>query len=135
MKSQLRRALVVDDSRAMRLILGRALSNFGFDVIEAGDGREALEMLARNPVDVAMVDWNMPIMDGFALVNAIRRQPLFAYIRLVMVTSVADLGHIDRALMAGADDFVVKPFSPQLLHDKLLMLGFFPKDAPLGRAS
>jgi two-component system, chemotaxis family, chemotaxis protein CheY len=120
-------ALVVDDSRAMRLIVGRAITKFGFDVLEAADGRQALEVLARNPCDLVLVDCNMPVMDGFALVDALRRQPLFAYIRIVMITATADLAHIDEALAAGADDFIMKPFTTQALHDKLQLLGLFPK--------
>ena len=84
-------AIVVDDSRAMRMLMGRLLKDIGFDVDEAGDGSEALgrlrERLSADPVQLALVDWNMPEMSGIELVEAVRSDPAFSSLRIVMVTT------------------------------------------------
>lgn len=118
------RALVVDDSRAMRLILGRVLRERGCDVVEAGDGQEALVALSTGEVpDVALVDWNMPVMNGLELVQAVRRDPALQGMRLVMVTTESESSQVIRALEAGADEYLFKPFTPDAVVDKLAMLG------------
>ena len=118
------RALVVDDSRAMRLILGRVLRERGCDVVEAEDGRAALSVLTAGEVpDVALVDWNMPVMNGLELVEAVRREPAYRSMRLVMVTTESESSQVIRALEAGADEYLFKPFTPDAVVDKLAMLG------------
>ena len=117
-------ALVVDDSRAMRLILGRVLRERGCTVTEAADGREALAALVAGPLpDVALVDWNMPVMNGLELVEAVRRDPAYQGMRLVMVTTESESSQVIRALEAGADEYLFKPFTPDAVVDKLAMLG------------
>lgn len=118
------RALVVDDSRAMRLILGRTLRDRGCEVLEAGDGREALDVLAQcaRP-DVLLVDWNMPVMNGLELVQEVRRQPAYQGVRIVMVTTESETSHVVQALEAGADEYLFKPFTPDAVADKLALLG------------
>lgn len=121
------RALVIDDSRTMRTILRRALTGLGFEVTEAGDGVEALARLAEvGAVDVALVDWNMPNMNGYELVKAVRANAAYADVKLVMVTTESDLQHIQSALAAGANEYVMKPFTPDMLLDKLSMIGVAP---------
>jgi two-component system, chemotaxis family, chemotaxis protein CheY len=119
------RALVVDDSRAMRSILTRILNNAGFDdVIHAADGQEALAALKDQPLpDIALVDWNMPVMDGLAFVTACRATPAYRGITLMMVTTESEQGQIVRALAAGAHEYVIKPFTPDAIVDKLALLG------------
>ena len=118
------RALVVDDSRAMRLILARVLREHGCEVLEAGDGRQALEVLASQPLpDVALVDWNMPVMNGLELVEAVRRDPRLQSVRLVMVTTENESTQVVRALEAGAEEYLFKPFTSEAVVDKLAMLG------------
>ena len=118
------RALVVDDSRTMRTIIGRILKQLEFDVVEAGDGREALSRLAEvGAVDLAVVDWNMPNMNGYELVCAVRADEAYRRVRLIMCTTEADVAHVQRALEAGADEFVMKPFTPEILNQKLARLG------------
>ena len=96
------RALVIDDSKAMRMILKRELVALGFEVFEAGDGQEALSRLAElGPVDVVLVDWTMPGMDGMSFVHAVRADPAYEEMRVVMVTSEGDPAQIFHALMAG----------------------------------
>jgi two-component system chemotaxis response regulator CheY len=118
------RALVVDDSRAMRLILGRVLRDRGYDVSEAGDGREALDVLVAGPLpDVVLVDWNMPVMNGLELVQALRQDATYAGVRIVMVTTESEATHVMQAIEAGADEYLFKPFTPEAVADKLGMLG------------
>jgi two-component system chemotaxis response regulator CheY len=118
------RALVVDDSRAMRLILGRVLRERGYDVSEAGDGREALDVLGAGLLpDVVLVDWNMPVMNGLELVQALRQDAAYAGVRIVMVTTESESTHVMQAIEAGADEYLFKPFTPEAVADKLGMLG------------
>ena len=118
------RALIVDDSRTMRVILGRILRELEFEVDEAPDGREALALLAtKSQPDVALVDWNMPEMNGFELVQAVRANRAFDNIRLMMVTTETELAHVAKALEAGADEYVMKPFTKDAIRDKLALLG------------
>jgi len=117
-------ALIVDDSRAMRTILKRTLIELGFDVHEAGDGAEAMAQLERlGSVDVVLVDWNMPVMDGLTFVKQVRSQPMYERMRLVMVTSESEPQRILRALMAGADEYATKPITADGLADKLDLVG------------
>ncbi len=116
-------ALVIDDSRAMRTILTRILNGLGFDVAQAADGVEALAQLRRQLPAVALVDWNMPNMNGLELVLAIRRQKAYGAVKLMMVTTESELHQIARALAAGADEYVTKPFTPDVIAEKLELLG------------
>jgi two-component system, chemotaxis family, chemotaxis protein CheY len=116
-------ALVIDDSRAVRLIIGRILRDVGIDVVEAGNGREALERMAENPdVELVLVDWNMPVMDGLAYVRAVRSQREHDAVRIMMVTSEAEQEQVCRALDAGANEYLMKPFSKEVLIAKLSLL-------------
>ena len=120
-----RRAIVVDDSRAMRAILRRALEEQGFQVFDAGHGKEALEQLARIRVpDLALIDWNMPQMNGIELIAKLRRDRAYDAMRLVMVTSETEPAQIERALAEGANAYIMKPFSSDVLQEKLVRLGF-----------
>ncbi|MDB5307097.1 MAG: response regulator containing a CheY-like receiver domain and a domain [Gemmataceae bacterium] len=120
-------ALVVDDSRVTRRVMGQILTGLGFSVAEAGDGREALARLAElGPVDLAVVDWNMPVMDGPDLVRAVRGDPALDRVRVMMVTTESDAATIAEALGAGADEFVMKPFTPDVIRENLQLLGIEP---------
>jgi len=118
------RALVVDDSRAMRMILARVLRENGFEVLEAGDGQEALAVLAGAELpDVALVDWNMPVMNGLDFVEAVRREPAYEAMHLLMVTTESEATQVVRAIEAGAEEYLFKPFTPEAVLDKLAMVG------------
>lgn len=118
------RALVLDDSRAMRLIVGRILRGEGWEVVEASDGREGLDVLAAGPLpDVALVDWNMPVMNGLEFVQAVRRDPALRALTVLMVTTESEQSQVLTALEAGAQEYVFKPFTPEALIGKLSMLG------------
>ena len=117
-------ALVLDDSRAMRMILRRILVDCGFDVVEAGDGAEGLAVVDRGPVpDIALIDWNMPVMDGLQFVTSVRARPELRQMTLMMVTTESEHGQIVRALAAGAHEYVIKPFTADAIMDKLSLLG------------
>jgi two-component system chemotaxis response regulator CheY len=118
------RALVLDDSRAMRMVLVRILKAKGWEVVEAGDGQEGLDVLAGGPSpDLALIDWNMPVMNGLDFIRAVRKDPMYVDMTLVMVTTESEHGQVVRALAAGAHEYVFKPFTPEALLGKLSMLG------------
>lgn len=120
----MKKALVIDDSRTMRMILKKQLKNLGFGVREAGNGLEALESLESDGTpDVCLVDWNMPQMNGLEFLRAVRAQPKFQGLRIMMVTSETELERMLLALEAGADEYVMKPFTEETIHDKLALLG------------
>ncbi len=117
-------ALVVDDSRAMRMILSRIMRELGFETYEAENGQEALELLQQvGSIDLALVDWNMPVMNGLEFILAVRSNPRYADTRILMVTSETDLGNVTEALAAGADEYAMKPFDRSMIMDKLELVG------------
>jgi two-component system chemotaxis response regulator CheY len=121
------RALIVDDSRAIRTIIRGILKPLGFDTIEAGHGREALERLREGgTVDLALIDWNMPEMNGYELVKALRADAANDATRLMMITTETDIADVVRALEAGANEYLMKPFTKELVMEKLALLGLGP---------
>ena len=122
------RALVIDDSRAMRLILARIARQLGFDVVEAGNGQEALDRLEELDTvpELALIDWNMPEMNGLEFVVEVRKRPEWRNITLVMVTTESEHGQIVKALASGAHEYVIKPFTKDGMLDKLALLGLVP---------
>ena len=118
-------ALVIDDSSTMRLILKRFLAKMGFHVVEAANGREALERLREmGQTDLVLVDWNMPEMNGVDFVRSVRADRSFDNLPLVMVTTNTELEHVAEALEAGANEYVMKPFTMDVIREKLGLLGF-----------
>lgn len=118
------RALVIDDSRVMRKIVAGTLSRLGFETIEAEDGRKALDVLeAGTEVQLACIDWNMPVMNGLDFVSAVRANRALRDVTLMMVTTESEHGQIVRALAAGAHEYVIKPFTPDAIRAKLQLLG------------
>ena len=119
------RAMVIDDSRAMRAILRSALVKEGFEVIaEVANGKQALEALrASDKLDLVLVDWNMPEMSGIEIIGIVRAERSFSLTKLMMVTTETEPSHIRRALDAGADEYIMKPFTRDALQTKLTLLG------------
>jgi two-component system chemotaxis response regulator CheY len=107
------------------MILRRILTEIGFDVCEAGNGREALQVIEANKATVTLVlaDWNMPEMNGFELLEQLRRDPMLASLKIVMVTTEAEISQMASALQAGANEYVMKPFTKEILRQKLEMIG------------
>lgn len=118
-------ALIIDDSRAMRRVLRRIVQPLGFSILEAEHGQDGLDQLAHhnNAVDLILVDWNMPVMDGLQFVKALRADKTIPRINVVMVTTETEPAQMARALMAGVDEFVMKPFTPEILMGKLQLIG------------
>jgi two-component system, chemotaxis family, chemotaxis protein CheY len=120
------RALVVDDSRVMRSILRRILEGYGFEVTEAITGSDGLVKLrAMSTPDVALVDWNMPELTGIEFVEQVREDVAYDSMAIMMVTTETELTQMERALAAGANEYLMKPFSAEALKDKLALLGFY----------
>jgi two-component system chemotaxis response regulator CheY len=121
----LAKALVVDDSRAVRLILSRILRELGFDVCEAGNGREALEIIAagKSAFSLVLADWNMPEVNGLELLKEVRRDPALASLVIIMVTTETEIEQMSAALEAGANEYVMKPFTKDILAQKLELAG------------
>ena len=122
------RALVVDDSRAMRMILSKTLTESGFEVMQADNGREALEIMDREgpAIGLVLLDWNMPEVTGIEVVEQLRSQKTYNTVRLVMVTTETEIEQMARALEAGADEYVMKPFTRDAVEDKLRLIGAIP---------
>ena len=120
-------ALVIDDSRAIRMILKQILQELGFEVAEAGNGREALERLKQTgKTELALVDWNMPEMNGFEFVCAVRADHTYDDLQLMMVTTESEMSQMVKALEAGANEYVMKPFTKDVIREKLTILGVVP---------
>lgn len=121
------KALVIDDSKSMRMILGQILKELGFEIFEAGNGREALERLkAIGVVNLALVDWNMPEMNGLEFVKAVRADATYKEMRMMMVTTETEMENVMKALEAGANEYVMKPFTKDIIIEKLKILGCHP---------
>lgn len=117
-------ALIVDDSRAMRRILRGIVTQLGFDVIEASNGAEGYDKLTANEdIELVLVDWNMPVMNGIELVKKVRSEPRYETLKMVMVTTETEPQQMARAIMAGVDEFVMKPFTSDILIDKFKLIG------------
>jgi two-component system chemotaxis response regulator CheY len=121
------KALVVDDSRAMRLILARALEPLGFAVCEAVDGEDALKQVRAGLVPaLVLVDWNMPNVSGIEVVRALADHPARSAMRVVMVTTETEVDRVVEALGIGADEYLMKPFTKEAVAEKLGVLGLVP---------
>ena len=120
------RALIVDDSRFIRDYIRQQMEYLGWVCEEAQDGGAALKILRGSEAgfEAMLVDVNMPVMDGLECVKHLRDEGLAPAMKVMMVTTEADNSFIRRALEYGADEFLMKPFSPQSLREKLLLMGF-----------
>jgi len=121
------KALVVDDSRSMRAILSKQLRDLGFQVTEAPGGVEALRLLhEQGPVELVLLDWNMPEMDGREVLTLIRSEPAYKEMRVMMVTTESEMSQVSVALESGANEYLMKPFDRDSLLEKLVLLGLDP---------
>jgi two-component system chemotaxis response regulator CheY len=117
------RALIVDDSRFVRSVLRGMLQGKGIECEEAADGQAGIDQLNSGfSFDLALVDWNMPVMNGFEMLVQLRAQG-FSAMKVMMVTTEAENDFIMRALDAGADEYLMKPFDEEALTEKLAMMG------------
>jgi two-component system chemotaxis response regulator CheY len=119
------RALVVDDSSVMRKIVERSLRQAGLDplaVLEAGNGVEGLDQLKTQQVDLILTDINMPLMDGLEFLRQLRAQKLAAGVPVVMITTESSEEHVKEAILAGAQGYIRKPFTPEQVKERVLPL-------------
>ena len=122
------KALVVDDSRAVRMILAKTLKELGYEVREAANGREALEVIEaeKTAVTLVLADWNMPEVNGLDLLKQLRQNPELSRQVVIMVTTETELDQMAAALEAGANEYVMKPFTKEILVEKLQLVGIHP---------
>jgi two-component system, chemotaxis family, chemotaxis protein CheY len=122
------KALVVDDSRAIRMLLTNILRQLGYEVQQAANGREALEVIeaGNDRVRLVLADWNMPEMNGLELLKRLRQDHAVSSMAVVMVTTETEIDRITEALDAGANEYVMKPFTEEILRDKLQLAGIHP---------
>lgn len=119
------KVLVVDDSSATRFILGKMLGELGFDVVEAENGEVAFTRLLENTdVDLALVDWNMPVMNGYDLVQKVRGEDNFDALKIMMVTTETEMERVVQAMEAGANEYIMKPFTKEMIVEKMRLLGY-----------
>ena len=115
--------ITVDDSSTMRRIIKNTLQKLGCEtILEAGNGVEALEVMSKNKVDMIVTDWNMPEMDGLTFVKAVRAKDEYKDLPILMITTEAAKEDILTALRSGVNNYVVKPFTPETLQEKVFKL-------------
>lgn len=128
------KVLVIDDSKAMRMILSKILVDIGCTVTDAADGREALQRIkSGGKPDLALVDWNMPEMNGLEFIQAVRANPEYASITLMMITTESEISNVEAARAAGVNEYVIKPFNTEIILEKLHSMGFEIANSPLNR--
>ena len=116
--------LLVDDSRATRSMIRRMLARLDAEVLEAENGVNALQVLAAHgAVDAVLVDWNMPVMTGIDFVREVRKQPAYERMPIMMVTTETGIEQLQSAVEAGANEYLMKPFTEIMLLEKLQLLG------------
>ena len=119
------KAMVIDDSRAIRMILTNTLAELGYEVCQAANGKEALALAEREngTLSLILVDWNMPEMNGLEFIKHLRSDSRFSSVPLMMVTTETEMQQVSVALEAGANEYVMKPFTKEIIADKLRLMG------------
>ena len=115
--------LVVDDSSVIRKVARRILEGLDFKITEAEDGQQAIEQCRGGMPDAVLLDWNMPVMDGYDFLKALRRMPGGDTPKVVFCTTENDVAHIARALHAGANEYIMKPFDKEIVEAKFQEVG------------
>jgi len=117
------KVLIVDDSKAIREIEKKYLEEIGFEVLEAGNGKEALKVLEENPdIKLILLDWHMPVMNGYEFLLKLRANPTWSDIKVMIVTTENQQKSIIDAIMAGANEYLMKPFDKEMLKVKIKYL-------------
>ncbi len=115
--------LVVDDSSVIRKVARRILEDLSFSISEAEDGKAALDYCQETMPDAILLDWNMPVMDGLEFLSELRELPQGEKPQVVFCTTENDVGHIARAIRAGANEYIMKPFDREIVHAKFQEVG------------
>ena len=119
----MKKALVVDDSKAIRQIERKYLEELGFEVLEAENGKEALEVLKEHSdISLILLDWHMPVMNGYEFLKTLRANPQYQEIKVMMVTTENQQKSVIDAIMAGANEYLMKPFDKEMLETKIRYL-------------
>lgn len=115
--------LVVDDSRVIRMVARRILTELGFEIGEAADGKEALESSRKRMPDAVLLDWNMPVMNGLEYLKELRNLPGGDKPIVVFCTTENDMAHIKEAMTSGANEYIMKPFDREIIETKFTQVG------------
>lgn len=115
--------LVVDDSTVIRKVARRILEGLGFTIVEAEDGQKALNLCYGAMPEAILLDWNMPVMDGYEFLRELRKLPGGGEPKVVFCTTENDVAHIARAMHAGADEYIMKPFDKEIVEAKFAEVG------------
>lgn len=120
---EMKSCLIVDDSRVVRKVARRILEDLEFAIEEAADGKLAMESCLRQMPDMILLDWNMPVMNGIDFLRQLRRTPGGGDPVVVFCTTENDITHIQEAISAGANEYIMKPFDSDILQAKLAQVG------------
>jgi len=126
----MRTCLVVDDSSVIRKVARRILEGLDFTIVEAEDGAKALEACKRAMPEAVLLDWNMPVMDGYEFLGHLRRMPGGDTPKVVFCTTENGIDHIARALEAGANEYIMKPFDKDIVAAKFMEVGLVQFASP-----
>ena len=119
----MKNCLVVDDSSVIRKVARRILEDLSFEISEAEDGMKALDICRKEMPSAILLDWNMPVMDGLEFLAQLRREPGGEKPKVVFCTTENDIGHIAKAMRAGADEYIMKPFDREIVEAKFAEVG------------
>lgn len=115
--------LIADDSKIIRMVLAKIMTNMGFDVLEAEDGEEVVRQWRQTPIDLIIMDWRLPVMEGIDVLYMIRSDVKMPQPKVIFCSSLNDEAKIREALQGGADDYIMKPFDEEIIESKITMLG------------
>lgn len=119
----MKRCLIVDDSKVIRMVARKIIQELGFETDEAADGAMALESCRKSMPDAILLDWNMPVMNGIDFLKALRVLPVGNSPVVIYCTTEDEVGHIEAALAAGANDYIMKPFDSEIIIGKFSQVG------------
>ncbi len=123
MKIGMKSCLIVDDSKVIRMVARKILQELDFGTEEAADGKQALDACKQNMPDAILLDWNMPVMNGIDFLRALRQLPGGDAPRVLFCTTENDIEHITKAIEAGANEYIMKPFDADIVESKFLEVG------------
>lgn len=123
MSDEIKTCLVVDDSKVVRKVARRITEDLGFDCIEAPDGQQALDVCEQQMPDAIILDWNMPIMNGIDFLIEMRKTENGNHPKVIFCTTENDMGNIQKAMEAGADEYIMKPFDSEIIETKFIQVG------------
>lgn len=115
--------LVVDDSRVVRKVARRIAEDLGFECTEAEDGQKAYEACQAKMPDAILLDWNMPVMSGIEFLEKLRQMENGQYPKVVFCTTENDMSQIQKAILAGANEYIMKPFDSEIIQSKFMQIG------------